>query len=201
MKGRKHITRFTIVMVLAVLAVGVFAGAALAEDNIGEFELTGGELGMSALTLADFADATLLSSGAATTEADSSTYSVTDARGTGAGWEVWMSATQFTAPAVQGVSAERTLTEGIMKLQPFAAGDITVNFGSATKPSIVNATEQAVDNGALQVLDAAASDLAMDGQGMGKYTMPAAHFHVAVPAGAYATTYSSTLTISFTSGP
>ena len=30
MKGRKHITRFTIVMVMAVLAVGVFAGAAFA---------------------------------------------------------------------------------------------------------------------------------------------------------------------------
>ena len=33
MKGRKHITRFTIVMALAVLAVGVFAGAALAVDT------------------------------------------------------------------------------------------------------------------------------------------------------------------------
>ena len=194
MKARKSITRFTIVMALAVLAVGVFAGAALAEDDqIGDFTLTGqANVTMTTVTMGHFTEAQYSPSGTAATEASASTFNVTDARGSGAGWKVSFGASQFTA-------GTHKLPTGIMMLQVMSAP--TVVSGSTNKPTITQESAIAVDGTTREITHADASDDEFQGQGMGEYAFPAAHFHVTVPVGAYAATYQSTLTITLAQAP
>jgi hypothetical protein len=201
MKSTRHIKRFAVVMAFALVAIGALAAVAMADDATADLVLGGQtDVTMDSVTIGDFSATTLLPSGVATTQATASSFSVTDARGTGAGWKVSMSASQFTGPTVAEQTVHK-LTAGIMYLQPISPDAVSVDFGSATKPSITNTDPIAVDNGSVSIASASQSDDVMDGQGMGKYTFPAASFHVAVPAGAYATTYTSTLTVTLAQTP
>ena len=196
MKGRKHITRFTIVMALAVLAVGVFAGAALAVGDDTNLELGGTtDVVMDAVTIGDFTHVHLSNAAAATTQADATTFNVTDQRGTGAGWYVSFTATELIGT---GEETEHALGTGLIKLQHLA--EPSENFVAGSVPTIDteidgDAEELAIDEGEETIAFAAASDGEINGQGMGSYLFPAAHVHVTIPRGAYACTYKSTLTV------
>ena len=195
MKARKHITRFTIVMVMAVLAVGVFAGAALAGDDT-YLELGGtSSVIMDTVTIGDLSHMHLSDDAAVMAQADATAFNVTDQRGTGAGWYVSFSATELIGT---GTEVEHALGTGLIKLQHFA--EPSENFVAGTVPSIDDEIDGdleqlVVDAGEETIAVAASSDGAINGQGMGSYLFPAAHFHVTIPRGAYACTYKSTLTV------
>ena len=201
MKGRKHITRFTIVMVMAVLAVGVFAGAALASDDA-NVSLAGGTLGVTGFAVPDFTGYTL--DGAAhVLKVQPATFTVTDATGLGAGWQVQVTAHVMTnAGYVVGqnpaVNVGKNLDANALELLAIPA-PTKVDDTSSAIPSIIDRTSKWIDSGSAITIASAAAD----GTGMGAYlfTPPADSLVLHVPAKAYAGAYHTTLIIDTISGP
>ena len=191
---------------IAVVAFTGLTGVAFASDEA-TLTVSGSDLAIGNVLVGDFSAVKLDGSGGAgakSTDATFGLFNVTDPTGTGAGWKVTMSASQFTEVEPSGTA--HTLPVGIMYLQDMA--DPTWVFGSKTLPTIAatldgDGEQVAVDEGTVQVASAAASETtaAFDGAGMGKYEFKAGEFELSVPAGSFAATYTSTLTVSLTSGP
>jgi hypothetical protein len=146
------------------------------------------------------------------TYASLSSYDVTDATGTGAGWKVTFKASRFacTAGADQcPAGTGDTLDAGLLKVAKPTAACATGNGcqGRAAAPTGGISGDTAIDGGtsaaAVTVLSAAV------GSGMGKYTVTpgafasdsAKNLELRLPAYAYAATYTSTLTIDISTGP
>lgn len=136
-------------------------------------------------TAQDIAFGTIALSGAdQTVEAIQQTWQAKDARGTGAGWNVTVSATDFTGAGTIGVAAFKLRQQ---------QSNITTVAGNTAPNSLVT-TFQSLAATPLKVLQAAAST------GMGTYNyMP--DFQLTVPSSAAAGSYTANVTVSINSGP
>lgn len=190
--------RFATGLAAVVIAAGAAMPTAFAADTT-DITLTGGELTITTPTVSDFAAVTLDGTAKSTT-ATLGTWSVTDARGTGLGWNVTTQATQFAewdstlnSGAGGYVTGGKTLATGSLKMPvPSVVADGTLS----ALPTIL-AGPYTLDNGSAVKIASAALDA-----GMGKYDFtPGGSLTLTVPASAYARTYRSEVTVSVVAGP
>jgi type VI secretion system secreted protein VgrG len=143
---------------------------------------TTGVLSITPAPAGDFASSSVTGV-AQTTTAILDAFSVSDPRGTGAGWHVTAHATRFTGPSRQ--LAPGSLSMSAPGVTPLGSSSPTVAGG----PFIIDG-------------DAAASiATAAPNAGMGTYLFAATTLTLALPADVYADAYVSTITISVVSGP
>jgi plastocyanin len=153
------------------------AGAVQATVNIqgGNLTNTAQNIGFGSVALAG-ADQTVVATPA--------TWQAKDARGTGDGWNVTLSSTDFTGAGAIGVAN--------FKIRQQQAAITTVSGNTA--PSSLVTTFQSLSGTPLKVLQATG------GAGMGTYDyIP--DFQLTVPASAAAGAYTANVTVSINSGP
>jgi hypothetical protein len=141
-----------------------------------------GDLTFSALTL-DGTNQTATCSG-------TPTLTITDARGTGGGWNVTLQlTTAFTSGSNTIAASNLSCTA--------TGGTVTPSAGSGANPTQPGTTGTL--DSALKVLSAANSGTA----GMGRYQFAPAtsQFNLTVPAATFAGSYTGTLTITLGTGP
>ncbi|MDO8735714.1 MAG: WxL domain-containing protein [Thermoleophilia bacterium] len=150
-------------------------------------------LSMSAMTVGDFSGVTL--SGSATTDTATMTpFTVTDARGTGAGWNVTVQASQFAEYSGGYVPSGRILSLSSLSMpQPTVAANGT----SSPVPAITTGPHIIDSGSAVKIASAAANN----GKGVYDFTQDPAGLTLSIPASAYSTSYRSEVTISIVSGP
>ena len=176
----------------ATAVLGIAATPAHAADAA-DVTVTGGSLSITSVTIGNFAGVTLDGS-AKTTTATVDPLSVTDARGTGAGWNVTMQGTQFTEhDGTAYVTGGKTLP-----LNSLSLSALTVAANGTTSPAPSTLSPSGIDNttGAVKIASAAVDE------GMGQYDFTGADkLSLGIPASAYAKTYRSDITVSVVSGP
>lgn len=181
--------------VTAVAASTVFAAAqtpAFAVDDA-NVVVTGGSLSITAPTVGNFTGVTL-SGAATTTTATLAAFTATDARGSGAGWNVTVQATQFKEhDGTIYVASGKTLpTSALSMPAPTVASPGT----TSADPSIT-AGPYLIDAGSAVKIASAALDA-----GMGTYDFTqVGSLTLSIPASAYAKTYRSDVTVSVVTGP
>ncbi len=185
MKGRKHITRFTIVMVMAVLAVGVFAGAALAAA--GDADLTGTAApAVTGWTPGTFS-ATLTGAAAVLESTNFSGFTVTDATGEGKGWIVTVAAGQFS-------DGTHSLAKTALSMPAYS---VSGNAGSTTAPTpSITAGAWAVVSDGTEGNPTVELAHANAGEGMGIYTFSTlSPWKLSIPTNVYEGDYNSAITV------
>jgi hypothetical protein len=184
LKNMKGTRRIGLLVGVFFAATAILGGTAFATTAV----LTGGTLTLTTPTVSDFTGVTL-NGAAQTTTASLGTFTATDARGTGVGWNVTVQATQFT-------STDHTLA--LHSISMSAPSVAQIDSTSGTVPSITSG-QYLIDGSAVKIATAAA-----DGTGMGSYRFNASTpstLTLSIPANAYAGTYTSTVTVSVISGP
>lgn len=140
-----------------------------------------------------------------TTSAAFENISATDARGTGAGWNVTVQGTRFAEhDGTDYVASGRTLPTSSLAM---AAVSITKSDSTSSTEPTATAGPYTLDSGSAVKISSAAAD----GSGMGSYTFTQGDLDsgtagvqplkLTVPASAYAKTYRSDVTVSIVSGP
>jgi hypothetical protein len=134
-------------------------------------------------------------------------YQVSDATGTGNGWNVTFQASQFTCTAAVGqcpTGGDAIPASSLLMSPETVACDSGTNCaGRAGAPGISISSNTVLDSGsAVKVASAAV------GTGMGSYTFTPGvlggagkALTLVVPGDAYASTYDSTVTVSTVTGP
>jgi hypothetical protein len=168
-------------LALAVSALMVPA-AAFASDGT-TATVTGGALSITNPLAADFAGRSITGVDQTTTAALDA-FSVTDARGSGAGWHVTAQASTFTGVNHNLAAGSLLMSEPTVAANGTTSPDPTVATGPYT-----------IDNGAVQIASAALAE------GMGTYDFSATTLTLALPANVFADAYASTVTISAVSAP
>lgn len=199
MTMRRNLGRLA-VSALAATAVLGSSSVAFAADPT-DVTVAGGSLGITVdPTVGDFAGVTLDGT-AKTTTASFDGFEVNDARGTGAGWNVTVQATQFAewdstlnAGAGGYVADGKTLAQNSLSL---AAPTVAADGTSSATPSITAGPYNIDAASAVKVASAAVD------AGMGKYdfTQAATPLTLSIPTSAYAKVYRSTVTVSTVTGP
>ncbi|MDB6353551.1 WxL domain-containing protein [Trichococcus sp. K1Tr] len=159
-------------------------------------ETTTGVTGTTNATITGFTagnfDAVTLNGTTKTTTSAVSPITLTDARGTGGGWDVTLKATTFTN-AEAAHSALKTLPPNSLAL-----GVVSIEAGTDSTP-VTNIVigSGAIDNpSGVTILDAGINE------GMGIYTVNIAPMTLTLlPKDAKAGTYTSTITMTFAEGP
>jgi large repetitive protein len=164
---------------VVVTTPGGTATATSAYTYVGRLDLTNPSVG-------DFGGL-ILNGAVQTTTAAMGTFTVTDSRGTGVGWNVTVQATRLTA----GV---HTLPWGSISMpQPSVAKGTPQSTGLPNIP----AGPYAIDSlSAIKIASAAAG-----GSGEGSYIFTTGLLTLSVPASVYAGTYTSTVVVSVITGP
>lgn len=191
---KKRSTRFYLVF-LSILAM-TFGGAAIAafaDSGTGaSVAVGGGSLSESAPTAVAATAVTLTGDDQTTIYA--LPLSVNDPRGNGAGWNMTISATQFTGTT----SNTNTLPSDAQYISsaPTAACASNGGSGHCTAPtnSVSYTSPLTITTSAQKFYDAAA------GTGLGKFTVTTV-VNVSIPANTYADTYTSTVSVAIVSGP
>lgn len=169
----------------SLLALGVFAAmapAAFAADGT-TATVTGGSLSITNPLAADFAGRSITGV-AQTTTAALDAFSVSDLRGSGAGWHTTAQASTFT-----GVS--HNLAAGSLSMsQPTVAAN-----GTTSPNPTIGTGPYTIDNGAVSFASAALD------AGMGTYDFSATTLTLALPANVFADVYASTVTVSVLTAP
>lgn len=160
------------------------AGPAFADDVTGQGTVTGGSL---AMTATDAPTVAVTLNGTDQTATDTFAISVNDPRGTGVGWHLSISATQFTANDASG----KTLSASAASI---TAASAVCDQGTCTNPTNSVGYPLTLATTAAPLFNAAADT------GMGDFTVTPT-FQVSVPANTYAKTYESTITITIDTGP
>lgn len=173
-------------VVLTVTLV-VPAAAQTTDDATGSAEVTGGTLTMGALNESYAFSAVTLDGTDKTTTVDIP-LDVNDATGSGTGWNLQVAATTFTT-GTKSLADTGTLSITAVSAVCDATCTSPANSHSYPMALTTSATPTAVE-----FFDAAADT------GMGDFTITPT-LQVAIPANAYAGTYTSTFTITLASGP
>jgi hypothetical protein len=184
--GRKLAATIAILAVLSATAVAVYAETASVTVTGGTLSVTPADVTLSGVTL-DGTDQL------STSASGSNSWSATDARGTGAGWNLTIDSTDFSDGGTNTIDISSADQE--FKIQLLDA-NITVTAGN-TKP-----TSQVTALTAMPEVPAAAlkfASAAVD-EGMGTYAINP-NFELEVPAETYDASYTATITITAVSGP
>ncbi len=191
--------RFATSLVAAVVVSTAAMPAAFAGTDPTNISITGGELTATTPTVADFAAVTLDGTAKPTTAAVGA-WDVTDARGTGLGWNLTFQATQFaewdsTLNAGAGgyvTGGKKLVTNSLKMPAPSVVADGTLS----ALPTILTGP-YTLDSGSAVKVASAALDA-----GMGNYDFTSGGgLTLTVPSSAYAKTYRSEITVSVVSGP
>lgn len=191
-KSAKSGLKMLAIMAGVLLIAGMMASTASASMDPTNITINGGTLNISAMTVGDFAPVTLTGSVTNVT-AGMTPFTLTDARGLGAGWNITVQATQFReylAGAYVG-SGKTLATSSLSMPQPTVAANGT----SSAVPTITSGP-YTIDSGSAVKIASAAADA-----GMGAYNFSPEDLTLSIPANAYATTYRSEVTVSAVSGP
>lgn len=164
------------------LLATAFTPGAFAAD-VTTATVTGGSLSITSPLAADFA-ARSITGVAQTTTAALDTFSVSDLRGSGAGWHVIAEASRFTSGANMLAVGSLT-TPALTVLSPDT---------ESADPTML-AGPYVLDNGPLQIASAALQ------AGLGTYNFSASTLTLALPADVRAGAYASTVTISVVTAP
>jgi len=187
---KRILATFAVLAVLAVTAVAVYAETATVTVTGGTLSVTPANVTLSAVTL-DGTDQL------STSASGSNSWSATDARGTGAGWNLTIDSTDFTDGGTPVRTINISAADQQFKIQLLDA-NIAVTAGN-TKPTSSATTLTAIPEApaaGLKFVSAAADT------GMGTYAINP-NFELAVPAETYVGTgtYTATVTVSAVSGP
>lgn len=186
-------------LIAALAAVTVMAAAlgpaAMAADDT-NVTVSGGSLALTAHpTAPDFTGVTLDGT-AKTTTSTLSVFEANDSRGTGEGWNVTVSGSQFaeydTATTSYVTGGNTLATNSLSMAAPTVAAD-----GTTSPVPTMTAGPYTVDGGSVLIASAATDT------GMGKYDFSTAGLTLSVPADTYASTnaYRSDLTVTVATGP
>ena len=184
-------------VLLAATALAVMAPAAFAADST-QVTVTGGTLSITNPLAADFAN-TALNGTAQTKTASLSASTVSDGRGSGAGWHTTAQATRFSEyDATLNAGAGGYVAGGKqLPASSLTMSQPTVSSPNTTSPDpTIGAGPYTLDGGSAATVASAAADA-----GMGDYDFGATTLSLAIPADAYAKTYRSDVTISAVTGP
>jgi hypothetical protein len=183
--------RFAAVLAATTVLSAGFAPAALAADDT-SVTVSSGTLAITAdPTAPDFSGVTLDGTAKQTTTT-LSTFEVNDSRGTGAGWNVTVSATQFKEhDGTAYVTGGKTLPTGSLSMAaPTVAAD-----GTTSPVPTLTAGPYTIDGASVKIASASADT------GMGKYDFSSSALTLTVPSSAYAKGYRSSLTVTLATGP
>lgn len=194
----KKTRRATLLLLSSVVALATTASVARADDT--NVTVTGGDLTLGSITTGDFGGITL-NGAAQSTTATMNAFSVTDARGTGLGWNVTVSASSFKEYASgEYVASGKTL--GTSRLTMAAASAAKVDVSSSGLPSMTSGTYTLdADANSDGTSDAVKIASAASGDGMGSYTITPGQLGLSVPANVFAKTYRSDVTVTLSTGP
>lgn len=179
------------VFTAAAVLSAALAPAALAQDAT-NVTVSGGSLALTAHpTAPDFTGVTLNGT-AQTTNTTLDVFEVNDSRGTGDGWNVTVSATQFTEhDGSIYVASGRTLpTASLSMAAPTVAAD-----GTTSPVPTMTAGPYTIDGASVKIASAAVD------AGMGAYDFSTSALTLTVPSNAYAKGYRSDLTVTLATGP
>ncbi len=191
----------SITALLALSASLSFSGAAHAAGGATSAALTQGSLTISGGAPGTFTAA--LTGANQTVNTSLAPYTVTDATGSGSGWNVTAQATQFTCVVSTDVGCKTgftTLPLSSLTIAPPAAACASGSTCTGS-PTVSISAATAIDGAsAIKMLSAAANT------GVGSFTVTpgtvgSGQLALAIPGNALATTYHSTLTITVISGP
>jgi len=176
------------VALLAISAVAVYAETGSVTITEGSLSVTADDVTLSGVTL-DGTDKT------STSASGSNSWSATDARGTGVGWNLTIEATDFS----DGVDKTIDISESDQEFKiQLLDENITVTAGNTKPTSAVTSltTIPTTGGSALNFVSAAAD------AGMGSYSIEP-NFELEIRAETYvgSGTYTSTITVSAVSGP
>lgn len=190
--------RVALVLLSSVVALATTASVARADDT--NVTVTGGDLTLGSITTGDFGGITL-NGAAQSTTATMNAFSVTDARGTGLGWNVTISASPFNEYASgEYVASGKTL--GTSRFTMAQASAAKVDASSSGVPTVTNGTYTLdADGNSDGTSDAVKIASAATGDGMGSYTVTPGQLSLSVPANVYAKTYRSDVTVTLSTGP
>lgn len=191
---RNRLLWFTATLAIITVAPGVFAAIAPASDPA-DLIVTGGEVSVPSVAISDVTAVTLDGTAQEGT-ATMSNFSVTDSRGTGAGWRVTVQATQFlewNGIAAYVAGGKSIPANSLLMTAP----SVAANGTSSVVPSIGTGPFTLDGAGAVTIASAALTE------GMGKYdfTPGASSLTLSVPTSTYARAYRSDITVSVISGP
>lgn len=193
---RKNVSKLgAVVLAATAIFIGAIAPAAQADDT--NVTITGGNLTLGTISTADFPGVTLDGS-AKSSNTTMSPFSVTDARGTGAGWNVTIEASEF-AEFSEGDYVNDGRQLGTSRLSLATATVDKIDSSSSATPSMTAGTYTLDAGSAIKVASAAT-----DGTGMGSYTITPGGTNglsLSVPASAFAATYRSDVTVTLSTGP
>ncbi len=171
------------------VAVLVAAAAASADNVVVTGTITGGSLSESTTATPSFS---VTLDGTDKTASYTLPMTVTDARGTGSGWNVTVTSTQFSTGA-GGNTLPATASSVQSVSSACVSGSTCTNpTNSVGYPLTIPAAATAPT--AVKLFNAASST------GLGKFTLTPT-VQVSVPANTFAGTYTSTVTLAVVSGP
>jgi len=175
---------FLTILLLALTTVGVFAESGSVVITGGTLSVTAADVTLSGVTL-DGTDKT------ATSDSSSNTWTAQDSRGSGAGWNLTVVATDFSDGGTHSIDISTVGSKFQIQLTD---ANITLDAGNTKPASAVNTLTDIPEVTPLKIVSAASDT------GMGSYTLHP-NFSFEIPASTYAGTYTSTITIAAVTGP
>ncbi|WP_078550282.1 WxL domain-containing protein [Litchfieldia alkalitelluris] len=174
-------------LVVNVAAFGFVIGAFATSSFAANSSITGGSLSMTQPTVDNFAAVTL-NGQIQTTTASLGAFTVTDATGTGSGWQLNVKASQFT-DSVKGL----TLPTNSLDI---ALPTVTAQAGASDVSTLTKASGKVDNATGVKILSAALNG------GMGAYDVSANTLTLNLqPKDVKAGTYTSTVSVTVTTGP